>query len=581
MPTQLEYNLAKEPMRLNRIKMTLLNYQFQQIGDLTGDLIDSPSFTIDANSDIRRTCSVRITPRDSSFDIKQGNKIWLDKYVQILMIQKSISGEEEYTNMGIYLINNPQRVYSITENSLTFQGVDLMARFTGLRNGNLQGMPYLIPQGSNVRSAIIAVLELCGFNKYVVEECEVDVPNDINIKIGGTVYDILKALRDILPNYQMYFDVDGTFHYNKIPSGKNEQIMVDDDIWKYNLLDYQKSTSFETLKNSIEVFGKTHDIKNYGGDAVINGDTYEIFVSNIKELRRNTKIGFSTNTDVGELKYLQVTTERTTVSSSGAVDIVKDVAKYPIRTSKGIVPKFNTEENTYYVVNFTYGIDQWDFASQDLNGVPLESIISEDTYIVSDKSYTLNKYENGMTITFRTPKEGCDTLYLPYLRLNNLTKFPINNIVKLRNDTVYTVKLNLQSEDTSQKYFQFMGELTPYAKIQEDNPESPYWIHGTVGVINQVFSGGEYDKIYTSDLAMERAKWELYQKCRLQDNVTINCIPIYWLDVNWLIEITLPNRYGEETKELYIIKSINIGSGANATQSVTLMKYYPYYDYKD
>ena len=77
---------------------------------------------------------------------------------------------------------------------------------------------------------------------------------------------------------------------------------------------------------------------------------------------------------------------------------------------------------------------------------------------------------------------------------------------------------------------------------------------------------------------MDRAKWELYRLCRLQDSVTLNCIPIYWLDVNWLVEITLPNKYGKEETEKYIIKSINIGSGVGATMSVSMMKYYPYYD---
>ena len=142
MPTQAEYNLAKQNVRINYYKIILLNYQFQNVGELTGDSIETPSFTIDANS----------------------------------VGQKNIRTKEiEYTNMGIYLINNPQRVYSATDNTLTIQGLDLMAKMTGLRNGNLQGMPYLIPQGSNVRVAIIAVLELAGFTRYVVDECPIDV----------------------------------------------------------------------------------------------------------------------------------------------------------------------------------------------------------------------------------------------------------------------------------------------------------------------------------------------------------------------------------------------------------------------
>ena len=576
MPTQLEYNLSKQNTRIKYFKIVLLNYRFQNVGELTGDTIESPSFTIDANSDIRRTCSITFTPRDSSFDISQGNKIWLDKYVQVFVGQKDMrTNKIEYTNMGIYLINNPQRVYSVTDNTLTIQGIDLMAKLTGLRNGNLQGIPYLIPQGSNVRVAIIACLEIAGFTKYVVDECEIDVPNDIKVDVGGTIYQLLVKLRDILPNYQMYFDVDGVFHYNLIPSGHNEQIMVDDDIWSVNLIDYQKSTDFESLKNSIEVFGKTHDIKNYGGQATVEKDTYKISLSGISKLNRNTKIGFNTSVDLGSTKKLSVTMSKNKIDNSGNVTTETKTETYPIRTEKGVVPTFK-DENTYYVVKFVYGIDHWEFTNVQQVENPNRAVINDNTYIITDSS--ISDYTDGMTYTFRTPMTGCENVYMPYFQINSLKKIEIHNTVKLRNDTTYTLKYFEASEYDQEKYFQFMGEVTPYAQIKEENPYSPYYVGGSVGEIRIVLSGGEYDNIYTSDLAFERAKWELYQRCRLLDNVTLNCVPIYWLDVNWLVEITLPNKYGTKEKELYIIKSININGGLSSTQSITLMRYLPFYE---
>ena len=70
----------------------------------------------------------------------------------------------------------------------------------------------------------------------------------VSIGLGGTVFDIIAQLRDINANYQTYFDVDGVFYFNQIPSGQNEQVMVDDDIWMSNvggnpvLLDYSTYT---------------------------------------------------------------------------------------------------------------------------------------------------------------------------------------------------------------------------------------------------------------------------------------------------------------------------------------------------
>lgn len=106
-----------------------------------------------------------------------------------------------------------------------------MSKLTGVRNGALPGVPTIIPQGSSVREAMIAAIKLAGFTKYVVNECtNTDgsvqaVPYDIQVNQGGYVFDIIKQLRDILPNYQVYFDVNGVFHYDQIPSGDNDPVL--------------------------------------------------------------------------------------------------------------------------------------------------------------------------------------------------------------------------------------------------------------------------------------------------------------------------------------------------------------------
>ena len=81
--TQAEYNVAKQTSRFLYSKIVLLSKNFEQIGELTGNVIGNPSFSISSDSDIRRTCSISLIPTDSSFDIDKGNKIWFDKYIQI------------------------------------------------------------------------------------------------------------------------------------------------------------------------------------------------------------------------------------------------------------------------------------------------------------------------------------------------------------------------------------------------------------------------------------------------------------------------------------------------------------------
>ena len=102
-------------------------------------------------------------------------------------------------------------------------------------------------------------------------------------------------------------------------------------------------------------------------------------------------------------------------------------------------------------------------------------------------------------------------------------------------------------------------------------------------VIRQVCSGGEYDNIQwvegsSVNLAQDRAEYELYLRCKLQDQIQVECVPLYWLDTN--VTITLPNKQGNvKEEEKYIIKTINTTLGVNSSQTITMMKYYPLYDF--
>ena len=470
--TQGQINVTNQRQRKLYTKINLLNYKFQTVDEISGVVLESPNFTTSASSDIRRTCSLSLTPNKSSFMIKSGSQIWLDKYVKIYIgIENIALSKIEWTNMGIYMINNPSQTYDATNNIINIQGIDLMGKMTGLRNGSLGGVDYIIPIGTNIRSSIISILKECGFNRYSVSECSIKTtPYEIRISSGGTYYQILEELKNIMPQYQMYFDVGGVFHYDLISSGDNEQIKIDDNIWKNVLLNYSVDTNFEDIKNYIEVYGKTFDINNYGGKSTTTTkNVYKITVATIttNTISNNTLIGFTTNTN----------------SVSGKIYLkVNSIAQKEIKDELGNTPTLKA--NTYYVVIYK----------------------------------------------------------------------------------------------SSGDYFEFRGKLQPYAFAYDSNFKSPFYINGSVGKIRIVLQGGEYDNITSDILAKERANWELYNRCKLKDNITLNCIPIYWADVNELIEITLPNKQGIEETNKYITKEINTTLGVDGTQTINCMRYYPYYE---
>lgn len=455
-------NYITKSVRRLRIKINILNFQMQTVDEISGNVLDG-NITEDANSDIRRTCNISMVVTNGQFNVQPGGQIFLDKYAQIYIgVDNLYTGETQWFNKGVYLIDQPTYAFDPVTSTLTFQGYDLMCKMTGLRNGYLEGIPTVIPQGSNIRESMIAtVTQLGGFTKYAIQENPQTVPYDIQIDPGGTVYDILVALRDILPSWQIYFDEDGVFHYNPIPSGQNEPVMFYDDTWNEVVLSESINTDFSAVKNVVEVWGKTLNPAHYA-DATVSGNTYQLNIADVSSYRKNMLYGF-TAPSIIENPQVQI-------NSLGALPIVNEDG------TNAVIP----EANIYYVVKY-----------------------QEDS----------------------------------------------NN-------------------------FLFMGYQQPYAVAEDDNPESPFYVDGSVGKIRIVLQGGDYDNIYTNDLAMQRAEYELWTRTRLEDNVTLSCIPIYSLQTNTVVSKTLTN---ETEPTLFIIKTITTNLSYTGTQSVQMITYYPLY----
>lgn len=466
--TQEEYRILKQPIIERYVKLYLLNFQFQRVNEISGNLIDC-NVSGDANSDLRHNCDISLVVTDSSFDIQAGGQIWLDKYIQPYVGTRDIlTNEIIWENQGIYLINAPSWDYDAVNNTLSFSGLDLVSKLTGLRNGELEGLPTTIAQGENVREAIIATIQLAGFTNYVVSECInndgtiQEVPYDLTVKQGSTVWDLLKLLRDILPQYQMYFDKDGVFHYDLIPSGANLPSIFDDDLLNNILIKEKINTDFESVKNYIEVYGCTHNINYFSTTTTKSGANLSLTISSLSTLSEYTMIGWITPSSVSGNITLNI-------NSTGAKNLV------------------------------------------DYNG---------------------------------------------------------NQINSLDNATYYAAQY--QSNNT----WLFLGHLQAQAIFSDTNPNSPFYINGTTGIIRHVCVGGDYNNIQSDYLALQRAKLEIYWRCRLNDNIELNIIPIPWIEVNTLFTHAIK---GGNTNEQWIIDKYNVNYNETGEMSIVAHKYYPYY----
>lgn len=258
--TQEDILLFKQHTQEIHIRALLLNNKFQIIDTLQGELV-SGSVSIDAESDIRRTLNVSFYVRNKTYLSNTNSKIWLDKQIEVHYGIKSLrTNDIRWFKMGTYLLNGTNFSYDSSTKSLSLSCVDLMANFTGMRNGVLFGYNAILPAGTNIKQQIISMLTAFGNTyKYIIEEDEYPpnrlVPYELRFAGGTTIHRILNDVKELYPAWEMFVDLDNTFVFQKIPTCESDIVVVDDYILNEIVISENSSYNWESIKNSIQGFG--------------------------------------------------------------------------------------------------------------------------------------------------------------------------------------------------------------------------------------------------------------------------------------------------------------------------------------
>ena len=187
--------------------------------------------------------------------------------------------------------------------------------------------------------------QLSIIKRYVLHPMEGDfkyLPFDIKVSTSATVWDILNKFQQILSTWQFYFDLDGVFRVEPIPSGN------DDIVYPLNSEYYirdQNNYDFNNVKNQVVVYGKANEGSFFSDNVSINA------------LSQTMTLTFDEfNVNALTIKGTKIAFQPSSVPSNATI------SKVVIQTSQNWTQDITTASGSsnylYYIDNVWYWLNQ-------------------------------------------------------------------------------------------------------------------------------------------------------------------------------------------------------------------------------
>lgn len=485
-----------------RLKVSLLDNYYNVVDSLEGKIKGVPSYDMESDSEIRRTCSITLTVSIKEHLTLDFENTWNNRMVELACgLYDWDSKEYVWFNLGRMLMTSGESVYDAVTQDIKLNLVDLMAAMTQER-GNQIGFSYSIPAGSNIKTSIEQfVAENTPFGRTQVCAFDDTIPYDLSSNPEDYPVDVLKQIFDLFPYYEYFYDSDGKFVVQKIPMKISDPIDFSKEFLDDLLISEKKSVDFTQIKNTTEIWGMELSGDYIGINCTTVGDCYNVTIDEtFTELVNGETYTVTplTNSVLGQKLKLQDTTAYQIYVADGAEINYTPIAAGAMKAGVPYVLKYFEEK---FVLQ-----------GELLIRCIVQEITAEPTSTVKDAYKVAHSCNNVQWIINPDSTFACT--------LDSITG-------------------------------SIMGEK------------------------RQVLTGGEYDNIYTTQLAYERASYENWLKCRQQDTVDIDMILVPWMHINNKIQYTSPVTGDVGT---WLVKNISYDF-SNWTMTVRATRFYPYYPF--
>lgn len=395
-----------------KIRISVLSPNNSILGVLTG-VTEIGSFNIDCDSDIRRTSSLSIKLDDFYNDIEAKIESYLNLNFKFeIGILNCRTSDYKYYQVGVFCMTDSNTTYDSSTNTLSLSLSDNFSKLDGTRNGQIGGAPTItIPTEydgikNTLKDAMITVLKNeTSIVNYIIEDIgeyygmqqnndsyleyrtlnpEWNVlPYDLEFNAGDTISSIVTEIRDLYPNCQTYFDIYDNFCFDMIPSNDKSPIYLDNNFLQSVLVaSNSESVKYDisSIKNVVEVFGKTYDVDRYCETVKTSDNIYALTLDSYSDYVNYQLIAFVAPINNSDVMYINI-------NEIGMIPIYKEytsnfIEKDTIIAGEMIVVKIMRDTNLNYVA---YYLGQY----QPHALCVLTSDINDTTYT---KQYFSEKY---------------------------------------------------------------------------------------------------------------------------------------------------------------------------------------------
>lgn len=406
-------------------------------------------------------------------------------------------------------------------------------------------------------------------------------PGELIGDAGNSVCDILDKIKSALGNYEYFYDLDGNFIFQEIKNYLNTSKSTTDlndmeqndyliDITKgksvytfddsFLISSYSNAPQYSMIKNDYIVWGMRED--------ATTGATYPIryhLAIDTKPQTGNTyKVFFYDDPDDGIRKAkrpIQFST-RDGFPTQGAEDT------FYLALDTNTVYKWDTEQNTY--VRFatqTKDITTTDWRTElYLSGAQAEgfSLDTNNYYTELNNEWPkMYDIENGEFYEEYEKDPSSLDYFLDFIDSSAaIGELSISNIGK-RSKIVVDEDINCIFEREIPNLV-MIDASQDSAIVTEQREEAQRkgqdYIQVTGAIYNLLATGG------TQNSAFERVKELIYQYTSYNESITLQCMPIYYLDVNQRITVndSKSNIYGD-----YMINSISIPLNISSMMTIS------------